>query len=129
MQKTVITAATVFALLMSAGASMAGPLNGNGFSGKAHDMRASASQAFNTAGQIAHTGSRHTDMVGMADTTQDIMQMYSIDSMADAVAIAQIIAPNAKATNLAEHGFGLDQDTLSSTQPLGEEESKIIPPE
>ena len=46
MQKTVITAATVFALLMSAGASMAGPLNGNGFSGKAHDVRSTVSQAF-----------------------------------------------------------------------------------
>ncbi len=46
MQKTMITAATVFALVMSAGASMAGPLNGNGFGGKAHDVRSAVSQAF-----------------------------------------------------------------------------------
>jgi len=129
MQKTMITAATMFALLMSAGASMAEPLNGHSFGGKAHDVRASATQAFNTASQIAHTGSRHADMVGMEETSQGILQIYSIDSIADAVAIAQIIAPNAKATYQADPGFGLDQDSPSSTQPLGEEESKIIPAE
>ncbi|ATF18788.1 hypothetical protein [Phaeobacter gallaeciensis] len=55
MQKTMITATTVFALLMSAGASMAGPLSGHGFGGKAHGVRASVSQALNNADQMAHT--------------------------------------------------------------------------
>ncbi|MFS4583778.1 hypothetical protein [Phaeobacter sp. C3_T13_0] len=55
MQKTMITAATVFALVMSAGASMAGPLNGHSFGGKAHDVRAAASQALNNADRGAHT--------------------------------------------------------------------------
>ncbi|AHD10062.1 hypothetical protein [Phaeobacter gallaeciensis] len=55
MQKTMITATTVFALFMSAGASMAGPLNGHGFSGKAHDVRSTVSQALNNADQMAHT--------------------------------------------------------------------------
>ncbi|WP_299546858.1 hypothetical protein [uncultured Tateyamaria sp.] len=129
MQKTLITAATVFALVMSAGASMAGPLNGHSFGGKAHDVRASASQVLNNADQMARTGSHNADMVGLAETSQGILQIYSVDSIADAVAIAQMIAPNAKATYHADHGFGQDQDNLSSTQPLGEEESKIIPVE
>ncbi|UWR96390.1 hypothetical protein [Phaeobacter inhibens] len=55
MQKTLITAATVFALVMSAGASMAGPLNGHGFGGNAHDVRTSVSQALNNAARGAHT--------------------------------------------------------------------------
>ncbi len=55
MQKTMFTAATVFALVVTAGASMAGPLNGNGFSGKAHDVRSNVSQAINTADHGAHT--------------------------------------------------------------------------
>ncbi|MEO1108957.1 MAG: hypothetical protein AAFX90_13655 [Pseudomonadota bacterium] len=129
MQKTMITAATVFALVMSVTASMAGPLNGHSFGGKAHDMRASASQAINNADHMANTGSRNADMVGAAETTQGILQIYGIDSIADAISIAQMIAPNAKATYHADPGFDQDQDTLSSTQPLGEEESKIIPVE
>ncbi|AUQ49295.1 outer membrane autotransporter [Phaeobacter inhibens] len=55
MQKTLITTATVFTLVMSAGASMAGPLNGHSFGGKAHDVRSTVSQALNSAGQMAHT--------------------------------------------------------------------------
>ncbi|WP_299546861.1 hypothetical protein [uncultured Tateyamaria sp.] len=55
MQKTMLTAATVFALVTSAGASMAGPLNGHSFGGKAHDVRASASQALNNADRGANT--------------------------------------------------------------------------
>ncbi|UWS04318.1 hypothetical protein K4K94_00900 [Phaeobacter inhibens] len=129
MQKTLITAATVFALVVSAGASMAGPLNGHGFGGKTHDVRASASQAFNNADQMAHTSSRNAGMVGLAANSQGILQIYSVDTIADAVALAQIIAPNAKATYHADHGFGQDQKNLSSSQPLGEEESKIIPVE
>ena len=54
MQKTLITAATVFALLMSAGASMAGPLNGHSLGGKAHDMQASVSQTLNAADSGVH---------------------------------------------------------------------------
>ncbi|AHD11856.1 hypothetical protein [Phaeobacter gallaeciensis] len=119
MQKTMITAATVFALVISAGASMAGPLNGHGFSGKAHDVRVSASQALNNADRGANTGSRNAGIVGAADTTQGIIQFYSVDTIADAVAVAQMIAPNAKATYNADHGFGQDQNNLTSSEPLG----------
>ncbi len=129
MKKTLITSVTALAIVLNAGMSMAGPLNGNGFGRKAHDVRASVSQAFTNADHKAHTGSRNADMVGLAETSQGILQIYSVDSIADAVAIAQMIAPNAKATYHADHGFGQDQDNLSSTQPLGEEESKIIPVE
>ncbi|WP_170347517.1 hypothetical protein [Ruegeria atlantica] len=55
MQKTMITAATVFALLMSAGASMAGPLNGHSFGGKTHDARSTVSQALDNADRGANT--------------------------------------------------------------------------
>ncbi|AXT27664.1 hypothetical protein D1823_14480 [Ruegeria sp. AD91A] len=55
MQKTMITTATVFALVMSAGASMAGPLNGHSFGGKAHDARSTVSQALDNADHGAHT--------------------------------------------------------------------------
>jgi len=109
---------------------MAGPLNGHSFGGKAHDVRASASQTFNNVEKMAHTGSRSADMVGTAETTQGVLQIYGIDSIADAISIAQIIAPNAKASYHADPGFGLDQDTLSWAQPhIEEEEDKIIPPE
>ncbi|WP_216824960.1 hypothetical protein [Roseovarius sp. EL26] len=46
MQKVMITTATVFALVVSAGMSMAGPLGGNGQRGFAQDVRSSVSQAF-----------------------------------------------------------------------------------
>ncbi|OED49162.1 hypothetical protein AB838_07855 [Rhodobacteraceae bacterium (ex Bugula neritina AB1)] len=105
MQKTMITAATVLALVVSAGASMAGPLNGHSFGGKAHDLRASASQALNSADQMAHTGSRNADMVGLAETNQGVLQIYSVDTIADAVAMAQILAPNANGhTSKVESG-------------------------
>ncbi|ATF18786.1 hypothetical protein [Phaeobacter gallaeciensis] len=73
MQKTMITATTVFALLMSAGASMAGPLNGHSFGGNAHDVRSFVSQAIGNTDKMAHT--------------------YH-----------------------ADHGFGQDQNNLSSAQ-------------
>ncbi|UWS08282.1 hypothetical protein [Phaeobacter inhibens] len=60
MQKTLITAATVFALVLSAGASMAGPLNGHSFGGKAHDVRSSVSQAFGD--QTSNMSDRNFDL-------------------------------------------------------------------
>ncbi|WP_170347518.1 hypothetical protein [Ruegeria atlantica] len=55
MQKTMITATTVFALVVSAGASMAGPLGDHGFNGKAHDASSAVSQAHNSADLGDHT--------------------------------------------------------------------------
>lgn len=40
------------------------------------------------------TGSRHSDMVGLAAANQGIMQIYSVDTITDAVSVAQIIAAN-----------------------------------
>ncbi|SMX43101.1 RebB family R body protein [Actibacterium lipolyticum] len=41
------------------------------------------------------TGSRNADMVGLAAANQGIMQIYSVDTITDAVSVAQIIAANA----------------------------------
>ncbi len=40
------------------------------------------------------TGSRNADMVGLAAANQGIMQIYSVDTITDAVSVAQIIAAN-----------------------------------
>lgn len=40
------------------------------------------------------TGSRNADLVGLAATNQGIMQIYSVDTITDAVSVAQIIAAN-----------------------------------
>ncbi|UWR96392.1 hypothetical protein [Phaeobacter inhibens] len=66
MKKTLITSVTALAIVLNAGMSMAGPLNGQSFGGKAHDVRASVTQAFD---------------------------------------------------HQTDHGFGLSQNNLSSTQP------------
>lgn len=66
MKKTLITSVTALAIVLNAGMSMAGPLNGQSFGGKAHDVRASVAQAFD---------------------------------------------------HQTDHGFGLSQNNLSSTQP------------
>ena len=55
MKKVMITTATVFALAMSAGMSMAGPLRDHGQRGNAHNARSSVSQALNTAATKANT--------------------------------------------------------------------------
>jgi Killing trait len=41
------------------------------------------------------SASRNADMVGLAATNQGIMQIYSVDTITDAVSVAQIIAANA----------------------------------
>ncbi|AHD10063.1 hypothetical protein [Phaeobacter gallaeciensis] len=79
MQKTMITATTVFALFMSAGASMAGPLNGHGFSGKAHAVRSSVSQAIGNADQMAHT--YRTD-IGFGQDQNNLTSTQSTSSSA-----------------------------------------------
>lgn len=44
MKKAMITTATVFALVLNAGMSMAGPLRDHGQRGQAHDARSTVSQ-------------------------------------------------------------------------------------
>jgi hypothetical protein len=43
----------------------------------------------------AVSGARHSDMIGLAATNQGIMQIYSLDTIADAISIAQILKANA----------------------------------
>ena len=45
MKKVMITTATALTLVLSAGMSTAGPLNGHGQSARAHDVRSAVSQA------------------------------------------------------------------------------------
>ncbi|WP_298934630.1 hypothetical protein [uncultured Ruegeria sp.] len=55
MKKTLITSVTAFAILLSAGTSMAGPLRDHGQRGFARDIRSSVSQARNQADGMAYT--------------------------------------------------------------------------
>ncbi|WP_299546870.1 hypothetical protein [uncultured Tateyamaria sp.] len=55
MKKALITSVTAFAIVLNAGASMAGPLGGNGHRGFAPDVRASVSEARSHASGMAHT--------------------------------------------------------------------------
>ena len=41
------------------------------------------------------SASRNADMVGLAAANQGIMQIYSVDTITDAISVAQIIAANA----------------------------------
>ncbi|MEO1108956.1 MAG: hypothetical protein AAFX90_13650 [Pseudomonadota bacterium] len=89
MQKTMITVATVFALVMSAGASMAAPLGDHGFGGRAHDVRSNVSQVFDhqnanmsdrsfelsskqSLGGRNRATSQQTDLYGSNDTEYDL---------------------------------------------------------
>lgn len=40
------------------------------------------------------TGSRNADLLGLATCNQGIMQIYSVDTITDAVSVAQIISAN-----------------------------------
>lgn len=42
----------------------------------------------------AVSGAKYADMIGLAATNQGIMQIYSMDTIADAIAIAQVIKAN-----------------------------------
>lgn len=42
----------------------------------------------------AVSGAKHSDMIGLAATNQGIMQIYSVDTITDAISVAQIIAAN-----------------------------------
>ncbi|KIC42194.1 hypothetical protein RA27_02015 [Ruegeria sp. ANG-R] len=53
MKKTLITSATAFAIVLSAGMSMAGPLRDHGQRGTVHDARSTISQAINHSDRIA----------------------------------------------------------------------------
>ncbi|AXT27662.1 hypothetical protein D1823_14470 [Ruegeria sp. AD91A] len=55
MKKTLITSVTAFAVVLSAGMSMAGPLGDHGLRGQAHDARSAVSQALNNADRMANT--------------------------------------------------------------------------
>ena len=41
------------------------------------------------------SGAKQADMIGLAATNQGIMQIYSFDTVADAVSIAQVLKANA----------------------------------
>lgn len=53
MKKTLITSATAFAIVLSAGMSMAGPLRDHGQRGTVHDARSTISQAISHSDRIA----------------------------------------------------------------------------
>lgn len=40
------------------------------------------------------SGAKHADMIGLAATNMGIMQIYSVDTISDAIAIAQMIKAN-----------------------------------
>ncbi|WP_299546867.1 hypothetical protein [uncultured Tateyamaria sp.] len=69
MKKTLITSITAFAIVLSAGMSMAGPLGDHGFGGKAHDVRSSVSQAVKQADRTANTH-QTTTVTGSSPSTQ-----------------------------------------------------------
>jgi hypothetical protein len=43
----------------------------------------------------AVSGTRHADMIGLAATNQGVMQIYSVDTIADAISTAQILEADA----------------------------------
>jgi hypothetical protein len=45
--------------------------------------------------QNAVSSAKQADMIGLAATNQGIMQIYSFDTVADAVSIAQVLKANA----------------------------------
>jgi len=60
MKKTMITTATVAALVLSAGMSMAGPLGGNGKLAFTQDVRSSVSQTLKQTDGMANTHQTYT---------------------------------------------------------------------
>ncbi|AHD11857.1 hypothetical protein [Phaeobacter gallaeciensis] len=101
MQKTMITATTVFALLMSAGASMAGPLNGHSFGGNAHDVRSSVSQAIGNTDKMAHTyhadhgfGQDQNNLTSTQSTSSSAKITYPVNRPQDTHAIMDVAKEN-----------------------------------
>ena len=127
MQKTMLTAATIFAVVTTAGASMAGPLNGNGFGGNSHDVRSNVSQAFdhkttNMSDRSFDLSSKQSLGGGKLATSQQTGLYgsdetdYHLDINVDSDAIKTM------------KDSGDDLWILPSAK-ISEEEDKIIPPE
>lgn len=74
MKKVMITTATVFAIVLTAGMSMAGPLRDHSQRGFAPDVRSSVSQAFN------HTDRKATDFQSSTRTDRgfDVSVKYDL---------------------------------------------------
>ncbi len=68
MKKTLISSVTAFAIVLSAGMAMAGPVRDHGQRGHAHHVRSTVSQAFNHADKMTKTH----QSTNMADRSFDV---------------------------------------------------------
>jgi len=89
MKKVMITTATAFALVLSAGMSMAGPLRDHGQRSNAHDVRSAVSQTRTHA----DTKSKYHQTIkktarGYGSTSENSIDEDCVDASADALSEA-----------------------------------------